>query len=372
MGAFSQLDYRFMTKALRLAEQGRYSAHPNPMVGCVLVNEDRVIGEGWHRKPGEGHAEVVALQSVTGRVKGATAYVTLEPCCHHGRTGPCTEALIDAGVARVVCAMEDPFPDVAGQGIAKLQQAGIAVQVGLLREQAEHLNRGYLMRVQQGRPFVRCKMAMSLDGRTAAADGSSQWITSPTARCDVHHLRAQSAAIMTGIGTVLHDDPSLTVRGEGEELTTLLQQDYFEQPKRVVLDSQFRLPATAKMLSLPGETWVATLKPNAVFKHQNLKVIAGQAYASQLDLDDVLQQLAAQQINSVLIEAGPTLSGALIEQELVDELIVYVAPKLLGDGGKALFALPGLQNISQCRELEITDIRAVGVDWRVTAKVKQS
>ena len=370
MGEYSQLDYRFMAKALCLAEQGRYSAHPNPMVGCVLVNNGQVVGQGWHRKPGEGHAEIVALQSAAEQRKGATAYVTLEPCCHHGRTGPCTEALIDAGVARVVCAMEDPFPEVAGQGIAKLQQAGIEVEVGLLREQAEHLNRSFLMRIQQGRPFIRCKMAMSLDGRTAAADGSSQWITSAAARCDVHHLRAQSAAIMTGIGTVLHDDPSLTVRAEDEALAALLQQDYFEQPKRVVLDSQFRLPNTAKMLSLPGETWAATLKPHAAFEREELKVIAGQACASQLDLQDVLRQLAMKQINSVLVEAGPTLSGALIEQDLVDELIIYVAPKLLGDGGKALFALPAVQNISQCRELEINDIRAVGVDWRITANIK--
>lgn len=371
MVEFSQLDYRFMSRALRLAEQGRFSAHPNPMVGCVLVKEGKVIGEGWHLKPGQAHAEVNALKQAEN-VRYATAYVTLEPCCHHGRTGPCTEALIAAGVSRVVCAMKDPFVDVAGQGIAQLKQAGIQVDVGLMQEQAEELNRGFLSKVLKKRPYVRCKMAMTLDGRTAAADGSSQWITSPQARCDVHKLRAQSAAIMTGIGTVLYDDPSLTVRGEDEQLKDLLKQAYFEQPKRIVVDSEFQFPSNASMRSLPGETWVFTLNSPKTAAQAGLKVIRGERDADgRVNLQDMMRQLAANDINSVFVEAGATLSGALLAEGLVDEWLIYMAPKFLGDEGKGLVSLPGLRNISQHIGLEITDVRVIGPDLRVTARPKQ-
>lgn len=366
MVGFSQLDYRYMSRALRLAEQGRYSAHPNPMVGCVLVKEDQVIGEGWHHKAGEAHAEINALMQAQN-AQGTTAYVTLEPCCHHGRTGPCTQALIKAGIKRVVCAMNDPFPDVAGEGVQQLKQAGVEVDVGLMADEAAALNRAYLSRVLKKRPFVRCKMAMSMDGRTAAADGSSQWITSPQARQDVHLLRAQSAAIMTGIGTVLSDDPLLTVRSENQRLQELVEETYFEQPRRIIVDSQFRMPMDAKMLSLPGETWLFTLATQTSQPHKGLKVIKGQSAGDHIDLPQMMQQLAALDINSVHVEAGPTLSGALLTAGLVDEIVIYLAPTLLGDQGKPLFNLPGMLNISQQLNLDITDVRAVGCDMRVTA-----
>ena len=245
-----------MARALQLAELGAYSARPNPKVGCVIVKDENIVGEGWHRSPGEPHAEVNALSAAGEQARGASAYVTLEPCCHYGRTGPCTEALIKAGIAKVICAVTDPFPGVAGQGIERLRQAGVEVSVGLLSQQAEALNIGFMTRHRTGKPYVKCKMAMSLDGRTAAEDGSSQWITSPQARQDVHRLRAQSGAILTGINTVLADDPSLTVRAENKELESLLQQSYFQQPKRVVVDSKLQMPVAAKMRDLPGETWL--------------------------------------------------------------------------------------------------------------------
>jgi len=370
LSEFSQLDYRFMGKALYLAEQGKFTAHPNPMVGCVIAKNDEIIGEGWHRAPGQPHAEVHALKAAADRAQGATAYVTLEPCCHHGRTGPCAEALIEAGIARVVCAVEDPFPAVAGQGIALLKQAGLDVSVGLLASQAEKLNRGFMARHLTAKPYVCCKMAMSLDGRTAAADGSSQWITSAQARQDVQLLRAQSGAIMTGIGTVLHDNPSLTVRSDIGDLRGLVGQAYFQQPKRVVIDSQFRLPADAKMLSLDGETWVYTLASVAAPDKANIKVIQGEALNGRVDLNHVVRSLARQDVNSVLVEAGPTLSGAMLAAGLLDELVIYIAPKLLGDAGKGLFNLPALKNISQQIPLEISDIRSVGTDFKITATPK--
>jgi diaminohydroxyphosphoribosylaminopyrimidine deaminase/5-amino-6-(5-phosphoribosylamino)uracil reductase len=369
LSEFSQLDYRFMARALHLAEKGRFTARPNPMVGCVLVKDGEIVGEGWHRAPGEAHAEVHAIANAGGRAQGATAYVTLEPCCHYGRTGPCTEALIHAGVKKVICAIQDPFPQVSGQGIARLKPAGIEVSEGLLSQQAETLNRGFMTRHRTGRPFIRCKMAMSLDGRTAAADGSSQWITSPQARRDVQRLRAESGAIMTGIGTVLEDNPSLTVRGETEALQALIDQPYFQQPKRVVVDSRFRMPLDAKMLSLPGETWLFTLNPKDCATGRNLKVINSPSREARVDLNYVVDYLGSQHVNLLLVEAGPILCGGLLSAGLLDELVIYVAPKLLGDAGKGLLSLPGLQNIGQQVDLDISDIRAVGPDLRITAKL---
>ncbi len=370
MSNFSQLDHYFMAKALRLAEKGKYTARPNPMVGCVLVKEGHIVGEGWHRSPGEPHAEVHALNGAAGRAKGATAYVTLEPCCHQGRTGPCTEALIKAGVERVVCAIKDPFPEVSGRGISQLKRAGLNVSTGLLATQAEALNRGFIARCLTAKPYVRCKMAMSLDGRTAAADGSSQWITSPQARQDVQRLRAQSSAIMTGIGTVLHDDPALTVRGEEAELRDLIGQAYFRPPTRVVIDSRFRLPAEARMLSLPGKTWVFTLSPDVTHCAADVEILRAPAWDARVNLHYVMKYLGSHDINTLLVEAGPTLSGALLSAGLLDELIIYVAPKLLGDAGKGLFHLPEMLNISQHITLDISDIRAVGTDFRITALLK--
>ncbi len=370
MGNFSQRDHYFMAKALRLAEKGRYTARPNPMVGCVLVKEGHIVGEGWHRSPGEPHAEIHALNNAAERAKGATAYVTLEPCCHHGRTGPCTEALIKAGIVRVICATQDPFSAVSGRGISQLKEAGLAVSTGLLATQAEALNRGFIARCLTARPYVRCKMAMSLDGRTAAADGSSQWITSVQARQDVQRLRAQSDAIMTGIGTVLHDDPALTVRAEEAELRELIDQPYFRPPTRVVVDSQFRLPVKAKMLSLPGKTWVFTLNHEAGHCAANLHILHAPELDARVDLHYVMNYLGCHEINTLLVEAGPTLSGALLSAGLVDELIVYIAPKLLGDAGKGLFHLPEMLNISQHIALDISDTRVVGRDFRITARPK--
>lgn len=252
--SFSAADHRCMARALRLAERGLYTTDPNPRVGCVLVRDGHVVGEGWHRRAGEPHAERNALAAAGDAARGATAYVTLEPCSHHGRTPPCTQGLIEAGVARVVAAMSDPNPLVAGDGLAMLHEAGIETQVGLLEADAEVLNPGYLQRMRHGRPYVRCKLAMSLDGRTAMASGESQWITSEAARRDVQLLRARSSAILTGIGTVLADDPSMTVRLPADELFGVDSDDYLRQPLRVVLDTRLRTPPRARMLNLPGRT----------------------------------------------------------------------------------------------------------------------
>ena len=359
-------DHRYMAQAIRLAGKGLYTTDPNPRVGCVLVQGQEVVGEGWHVRAGAGHAEVHALQAAADRAKGATAYVTLEPCSHHGRTPPCCEALIEAGVSRVVVAMPDPNPRVAGEGLARLQAAGIAVESGLLQTQAEALNPGFLMRMREGRPYVRAKLAMSLDGRTAMASGESQWITAAAARHDVHRLRARSSAIVTGIGTVLHDDPSLTVRLPDDA------GQYGELPLRVVLDSQLQMSPQAKMLSQSGPVRVMTLNaetPKAeTLRAAGAEVIQVAAKGSRIDLAAMLRQLAADERNEVLLEAGATLSGAMLQAGLVDELVIYMAPLLMGDSACGLLHLPGLENMADRIELEITDIRAVGHDWRITAR----
>lgn len=362
---FSTEDYQYMARALRLAERGLFTTDPNPRVGCVLVREGEVIGEGWHERAGEPHAEINALQQAGPRATGATAYVTLEPCCHQGRTPPCTDALIAAGVTRVVAAMEDPNPQVAGQGLQALQQAGIKASAGVLSGEAAKLNAGFVMRMQQGRPLVRCKMAMSLDGRTAMAGGESQWITGEAARRDVHALRARSSAIMTGIGTVLADDPSLTAR--------LDQVDTVRQPARVILDSRLRMPPAAKLLELPGETLILTgamdAEKQARLTRPGVRVVTLPLVDGRLDLPAVLQQLGRLEMNEVHLEAGATLCGALLQAGLVDELVVYMAPHLMGDAARGLFALPGLERMAQRIQLSINDIRAVGDDWRISATV---
>ncbi len=361
-------DYAFMARALQLAARGLYTAHPNPRVGCVIVQGGEIAGEGWHQRTGAAHAEIHALNEAGERARGATAYVTLEPCCHHGRTPPCTEALIKAGVARVVAAMPDPNPKVAGQGLKQLSAAGIAVDSGLMQAEAEKLNRGFIMRMRAGRPFVRVKLAMTLDGRTAAASGESKWITSEAARMDVQRLRAESAAIMTGINTVLADDPRLTVRLEDLEPTSI------QPPLRVIVDSKLRMPREARMLRERGRTVVVTCVPEEERKAPLLK--AGAEVVSlpavregKVDLSAALALLAERyEINEVLLEAGPTLSGAMLGQGLVDECIIYIAAKFLGDQGRGLFHLPGVSSLDQHVPLTITDLRAVGCDWRVIAK----
>lgn len=368
---FSAADHGYMARALRLAARGLYTTDPNPRVGCVLVRDGAVVGEGWHERAGEPHAEVIALRAAGADARGATCYVTLEPCAHHGRTPPCTEALVEAGVARVVAAMEDPNPAVAGQGLARLRTAGIAVEHGLLAGQAEALNPGFLKRMRGGRPFVRCKLAMSLDGRTAMASGESQWITGPEARRDVQRLRARSSAILTGAGTVLADDPSFTVRaaelGEDEPAGGL------RQPLRVVVDPHLSTPPTTRMLSLPGSTLIITTSDDTAEADALLaagaEVVRLPGTPDTVDLDAVLELLGQRGMNEVHLETGATLAGAMLRAGLVDELVVYMAPLLLGDGARGLFHLPGLASMADRVELEIVDLRAVGRDWRISARV---
>ncbi len=361
---FSADDHRHMARALQLAERGQYTTDPNPRVGCVLVRDGAVVGEGWHARAGEAHAEINALRAAGEQARGATAYVTLEPCSHQGRTPPCADALIEAGVRRVVAAMQDPNPQVAGQGLARLRAAGIVTEAGLLQGQAEALNPGFVKRMRSGRPWLRSKLAMSLDGRTAMASGESRWITGPAARADVHRLRARSSAILTGIGTVLADDPALNARLDTDEPV--------EQPLRVILDSHLRLPPTARLLSQPGRTLVCTHEDADAQRAAALAAAGAElhrlpAQGGQLDLAAVLDLLGREAVNEVMTEAGPTLNGALLAAGLVDQLIVYLAPHVMGDAARGLFHLPGLEHMDQRIQLQIDDVRAVGEDWRITA-----
>lgn len=348
-----------MARALELARKGLYTTAPNPRVGCVLVRDGVVIGEGWHHRAGQGHAEVEALRN-TPDAQGATAYVTLEPCSHFGRTPPCCDTLINAGISRVVVAMQDPNPLVAGQGLQRLQSAGIEVVGGILQEDAQRLNRGFIKRMTVQRPWVRSKLAMSLDGRTAMASGESKWITSAQARADVQRLRAESSAVLTGINTVLADDPALTARVDEDVV----------QPIRVVLDSQLAMPVTAQLAKLPGRTLILTCSIDD-FKQQSLQQAGFEVYRiaeqhGRLDLQKVMSFLAVQQINEILVEAGPTLNGALLAENLVDEWVVYMAPCILGDQGRGLFNLPEMNTMADKKTLNMTDVRQVGPDLKLT------
>lgn len=365
MTDFSPEDIQYMAGALQLAELGMNGTDPNPRVGCVLVREGTIVGEGWHQQAGGAHAEIHALQQAGELARGATAYVSLEPCCHHGKTPPCSEALIEAGVTRVVAAMLDPNPLVAGQGLAQLQQAGIEVASGLLASQAEALNPGFVSRMREGKPYVRCKLAMSLDGRTAMASGESKWITGAAARADVHRLRARSSAIMSGIGTILADDPSLTVRLENDQLAA-------RQPLRVILDPHLSTPTTARFLTQPGQSLIVTTcedsAPRALLEQAGAEVVQLPQGPDAIDLHALMDLLAQREINEVLLETGAILSGALLHAGIIDEIIVYMAPKLMGDGAKGLFHTPGLEQLADAVELDILDIRAVGRDWRIRAR----
>jgi diaminohydroxyphosphoribosylaminopyrimidine deaminase/5-amino-6-(5-phosphoribosylamino)uracil reductase len=364
---FTVTDREMMSRALKLAAKGRFTTSPNPTVGCVITVDGKVVGEGFTRPAGGNHAEIEALQSA-GDVTGATAYVTLEPCCHLGKTGPCTDALIAAGVVRVVVACEDPNPKVAGLGIAALLAAGIEVQSGLLEDQARDINKGFIKRYEQGTPWVLVKMAASLDGRTAMASGQSQWITTPPARQDVQRLRAASCAIITGIGTQLMDDPSLTVRITSEELGV---PDRLQQPLRVVVDSQLQMADTARMLQQPGPVLVATL--DSVSHREKAKglVAAGAeviflpAMGQYIDLRALLVALAARGCNQVMVEAGAGLAGAFVAEGLLDELVCYWAPKLFGSDARAMFNLP-IRTIDAHLALSVKDLRMIGDDIRVT------
>jgi len=361
-------DNVYMARAIQLAQKGTYTTNPNPRVGCVLVKDDQVIAEGWHKRAGGPHAEVHALQQAGEMAKGATAYVTLEPCYHQGRTPACSQTLIDAGVKRVVVAMQDPNPLVSGKGLLQLQEAGIETESGLMSSQAEALNPGFIQRMREGRPWVRCKMAMSLDGRTAMASGESKWITGEAARTQVHRLRARSSAIVTGIGTVLADDPSLNVR-----LDEPAPEGGWREPVRVVLDPNMSLPVSSKLLMQPGRTIVVTATDDKDREGELLQagaeVIHLPAPGGAIDLPELLIFLVNEEMNEILLETGATLSGAMLSAGLVDELIIYMAPHLMGNGARALFNLPGLENMDDRIDLNIKDIRAVGNDWCITCEV---
>jgi diaminohydroxyphosphoribosylaminopyrimidine deaminase/5-amino-6-(5-phosphoribosylamino)uracil reductase len=368
-------DIDYMQRALRLAEQGRYTTAPNPRVGCVLVKNDVVLAEGFHFRAGEGHAEVMALAQAAERgvsAQGATAYVTLEPCSHTGKTPPCCDALINAQLARVVVAMQDPNPQVSGSGIERLKKAGIEVKVGVLEAQAKALNPGFIKRMQTKLPWVRAKLAMSLDGRTAMASGESQWITGAAARSDVQQLRAQSSAIISGVDTVIIDKAALTVRADQLGLDDLNWAAAIaaKQPLRVVLDSQLRLPTDCHLLQQLGPVLVVTATVDP--KRQQALELAGAEVlylpnkTGRVDLTALMAELAMRECNEVLLEAGATLAGAFLQQGLLDQLTIYMAPTLLGSAAKPLFELP-MALMSEQRRLKIQQILAVGDDWRIDA-----
>ncbi|MCE8003554.1 bifunctional diaminohydroxyphosphoribosylaminopyrimidine deaminase/5-amino-6-(5-phosphoribosylamino)uracil reductase RibD [Billgrantia ethanolica] len=370
-------DAAWMARALQLARRGRYTTHPNPRVGCVLVKNRKMVGEGWHVRAGEPHAEVHALNMAQSAARGATAYVTLEPCSHHGRTGPCAVALTEAGVKRVVVAMQDPNPEVAGRGIAMLREAGIEVTVGLLEAEAQALNPGFISRMTRRRPFVRLKMAMSLDGRTAMQSGESQWITGPHARAEVQRLRASASAIMTGVDSIIFDNSRLTVRAAQlglDDADAIAER----QPLRVVVDTQLRMPQAAACLRESGRTLVATVSGYDPERRARLEAAGAEVLVlptgddGRVDLAALLRYLSEQElVNELLLETGATLAGAMLDAGLVDEMQLFVAPTLLGGEARPLFALPGLTRMAQQRPLEILDMRAVGRDWRITARPKR-
>jgi diaminohydroxyphosphoribosylaminopyrimidine deaminase / 5-amino-6-(5-phosphoribosylamino)uracil reductase len=358
---WSDADRLAMSRALVLAQRGLFTTDPNPRVGCVLLRDGLVVGEGWHERAGGPHAEVNAMAQAGERARGATAYVSLEPCDHHGRTPPCSLALLAAGVSRVVCAMQDPDPRVSGGGIARLRAQGVAVDVGLMREAAEALNPGYLKRLRRGLPFVRVKLAMSLDGHTALASGESRWITADAARKDAQRFRARSSAILTGVGTILADDPAMNVRVPESD----------RQPLRIVLDSQLRTPSDSRIINREGRVLVVGVREvkerRESLQRQNVEVIVVPAANDRPDLPQVLKLLAARGINELWVEAGARLAGAFVSQGLFDELVVYVAPSLLGGGARGLLDLPPLQRLEQRTALRFTDVRMIGEDLRLTA-----
>ena len=371
MPEWNPADRQWMSRALTLAARGLYTTEPNPRVGCVLVKGEQVVGEGWHVQAGEGHAEVNALAQAGEQARGATAYVTLEPCSHVGKTPPCADALIAAGVSRVVAAMQDPNPLVAGNGLQRLRDAGIEVTCGLLEEQARELNPGFIKRMQLGLPWVRVKLAMSLGGRTAMASGESKWITGPAARADVQRLRARSGAVISGADSVLLDDSALTVRASelglsDEEASAAVQR----QPLRVLIDSLRRVPLEQRFFRESGPTLViSTSAEQAAESYQSIgsELLALPGDDGKVDLPTVLRTLAERGCNEVLVEAGAALSGAFWRAGLVDELIVYMAPRLLGSQARPLMQLP-FESMSEAMDVAVSDMRAIGQDWRITAR----
>ncbi|HEU5399145.1 MAG TPA: bifunctional diaminohydroxyphosphoribosylaminopyrimidine deaminase/5-amino-6-(5-phosphoribosylamino)uracil reductase RibD [Gammaproteobacteria bacterium] len=367
MSEFNAADHGYMAEALRLAELGLYTTDPNPRVGAVVVKDGEVVGRGFHARAGEAHAEVLAMKEAGAAAKGADLYLTLEPCSHQGKTPPCAEAVIAAGIKRVVAAMTDPNPQVSGKGFEKLKAAGIATAQGLMEADARALNPGFISRMTRGRPWVRSKLAVSLDGRTALATGESKWISGETSREDVHRWRARSSAVLTGIGTLLKDDPSLNVRLPGE----------WRQPIKVVVDSYLSTPPDAKILKQqPDSVFIATTVEDP--EEQELLARAGaniQAFPAKgggmMDLKAVLETLAELECNEVLVEAGAGMNGPLLAAGLIDEIILYMAPHLLGDTARGMFSLPTLASMEQRRQVDIVDMRMIGKDIRLILRPKQ-
>ena len=354
-------DRGYMAHALELAARGLYTTTPNPRVGCVIVRDGEIVGEGWHEHAGEPHAEVHALRAAGARAQGASVYVTLEPCAHHGRTPPCTDALIGARVARVVAAMRDPNPLVGGKGLAALEAASIATMCGTLEAEARELNIGFVSRMTRGRPWVRMKIAASLDGKTALVNGRSQWITGTDARRDGHRWRARACAILTGIGTVKDDDPQLTVR----------EVETSRQPLRVIVDSRLECPPEARVMGTGTLVAAAAAdeKRGAALAARGAEVIVLPNAAAKVDLEALLRELARREVNEVHVEAGHKLNGSLLRENLVDELLVYLAPHIVGDAARGMFHLPEIEDLSQRRQLELREVRAIGTDIRVIARV---
>jgi len=350
-----------MSRALELAQRGLYTTAPNPRVGCVIVSAGAIVGEGWHERAGGPHAEVAALEAAGARARGGSAYVSLEPCVHQGRTGPCTEALIASGVKRVIAAVQDPNPLVRGQGLARLREAGITSEIGLLEDEAREVNIGFTSRMTRGRPWVRMKVAASLDGKTALNNGRSRWITGEAARRDGHHWRARACAVLTGIGTVRDDDPLLTVR---DVETT-------RQPLRIVVDSRLELPLNARVLR-GGGLLIASARDDtraiAALREKGAEVVVIPNRAGKVELPALMRELAKREINEIHVEAGHRLNGSLVDEGLIDELLVYLAPSLLGDAARGMFHLPELADLEGRRKLAIRDARMIGPDIRIIAR----
>jgi diaminohydroxyphosphoribosylaminopyrimidine deaminase/5-amino-6-(5-phosphoribosylamino)uracil reductase len=376
---FTPSDHAYMQTAITLAKRGHYTCSPNPRVGCVLVKNNQIVGEGYHIKAGSGHAEVNALLMAGLQAAGSTAYVTLEPCSHFGRTAPCAQALIDAGITQVIVAMVDPNPAVSGRGLAMLQQAGIRVKSGLLTKQASALNPGFIKQMNHGLPYVRCKMASSLDGKTAMASGESKWITSPQARSDVQRLRAQSCAIVTGADSVISDQAKMTVRWQAlGPLQASYAEQQIRQPVRVVVDSRNRI--TPDLALFESESPVILIRPDieksTLWPHfvEQVALPLKETATGEMktDLLALMRFLASRGLNDILVESGARLAGAFIEQNLVDQLILYQAASLIGAAGKSLAVMPGLQRLSEAKKLTISDLRMVGPDIRITATLNEN
>ncbi|AFP84435.1 bifunctional diaminohydroxyphosphoribosylaminopyrimidine deaminase/5-amino-6-(5-phosphoribosylamino)uracil reductase RibD [secondary endosymbiont of Ctenarytaina eucalypti] len=367
-------DEVFLSRTFDLARRGRFNTAPNPNVGCVIVLDGRIVGEGYHQRAGEAHAEVYALHMAGETARGATVYVSLEPCSHHGRTRPCVDALIDAGVVRVVAAMLDPNPKVAGRGFCRLKNAGIEVRHSLMLSEAEAVNPGFLKRMRTGLPWIRLKLAASLDGRTAMASGESKWITSPEARQDVQRWRAESDAILSTAATVIADDPALTVRWQSLPKTVqdLCPKTQLHQPVRVIIDSANRITPSHRIAQEQGRTWLARLSPDDRLWPASVEQLQLQSCKktgrSRLDLLSLMMQLGRRQINNAWVEAGADLSGALLSAGLVDELILYQSPQLLGSDARPLFLLPGMKKLFETPRFTLLDVRRIGPDIRMRLK----